>query len=64
MAKKSRTNYSESIRAMELGVPIFIKDANARSVQTICTQIALEFTKKRKYFTAAQNGGIKVWRVE
>lgn len=62
MAK--RCNYSDTIRLVEKGGTAFFKGVNARSIQTICTQVAAEHRKKRKYVTAKQGGGIKVWRVE
>jgi hypothetical protein len=63
MTKQARTNHSESIRDMEKGDALFVKGANARSIQTLCTQIAGEFSP-RTYFTKQRDGGIYIWRVE
>ena len=56
-----RPNYSETIRAMEKGAALFIKSANSRSLQALCSQIGQK--EGRKYVTEIQPSGLKIWRV-
>ena len=54
---------AESIRALEPEQSILVKDGNNNSIKAIVSRLRKQFKGKRRFASAKETTGVRVWRL-
>ena len=62
-ARQPRKFIAEAIRALKAGESILVNDAAIGSVKSIVSRMRVEFEGRRRFATAKDGHGVRVWRL-